>query len=1001
MVLDADPEDEDWPESVRDVCKALAGRDAATSTKESIVLAQRICKAAVGSKESVTLYDRCLGYDCRQDVTLHDRFRDLMMNEWKTMPKNGHRAWEHIAHAHNHLPYCKYKRAVFLRWMTPVSGIEAYCAHRIRSVHPCNTDELRDWSEKVYDFFRNVPKSMPAFKVTFQARSPAYHGWLIVKPMIDDWFKMRNDERAGWIAGALAISMRAAKQIDSEDDGEVLGMHLKLLQEHGNMETHTGLEWMRFFNAARPLVGERKKMVFGSANMYVWLPTDELGREGWCRTDTYEESMKSDAFRRAVTNNAPKMDSTFHTLDLEFGEDDNPGILSKACVQAIRQGVVTSWRVGVSNPKRLGKRSTPLVASEVILAHEGSGCSTHYTMTAKIKPEWLKANPPPLRDGVPHGELLGWFKGTWLAELLTLHSNTIETIRIGEEVERQKRKDAALSFRKRMPANMEAGMQALATSFLAGVESEQCAERAAATKLQARWRGREARRGCALKEDSFVFTDIASTRATALEAALAAFESGDHKVKAKKRKPKKPLPLPPPVNAHYDPTYAVPTWWPLQLAKQVPLGTNRIFPVSSLFKKLELGNLRGSWVLGSVWPTHVEEARPPRTTTIVELDQHVELARIDPEWNRVFAITESAKKSGLVAKWVVGFSYTHDELGREITPPDIPKYTKDTVACAFASTIFSEATLTDGRVDTLTVLKEDAFGDCIVNMHFQRLVFQTTRENTNVNWLASCRAEDEQRANHAAEALLLEEDKDQLQKATKAKKKAETKRAREEEQIEKVRLVREASEAAKQVLDSKHAASVAAHAEEQRRIAKSKKEERERAEVARFEAVLAKKRAAEAEATAEKVAVADAVAADAALAIEHALKEAREAAERAHAEEAERVRKAQVDLMARLRENAVPALAQTVASGKGRGRLNAGRGGRGGRGATPTTPAPPPKPEEGDDSKLCVVCFEDKKSRVCIPCGHVCMCKNCASNKAITTCPMCRVEITMIIQCFF
>jgi hypothetical protein len=342
LVLDANTEDEEWPESVRDVCKALAGRDAATSTREAIVLAQRICKAAVGSKKNVTLYDLCLRYDCRQDVTLHDRFKDLMASEWKCMPENGQRAWEHIANAHNHLPCCKYQRAVFLRWMTPVSGIEAYCAHRIRAIHPCNTDELRDWSEKVYDFFRDVPKSMPAFKVTFQTSSPAYQGWMIAKPLIAEWFEMRNDERAGWIAGAMAVAVRAAKQIDSDLDGDVLVTHLNLLPEHGNVETHPGLEWMRFFNAAQPLAGERKKMVFGSANMYVWLPNDELGREGWCRTDTYEESMRSDAFRRALTDNAAKMDSTFHTIDLAFGEDDNPnpGILAKACVQAIRQGLV-------------------------------------------------------------------------------------------------------------------------------------------------------------------------------------------------------------------------------------------------------------------------------------------------------------------------------------------------------------------------------------------------------------------------------------------------------------------------------------------------------------------------------------------------------------------------------------------------------------------------------------------------------------------------------------
>ena len=969
LVLDADPEDQDWPESVRTVCKALAGGDADTSTKESIVLAQSICNAAVGSKDHFTLYDRCLGYDCRQDVTLHDRFKDLMTKEWKTMPKNGQRAWEHIVNEHNHLPYCKYKRAVFLRWMTPVSGIEAYCAHRLRSVHPCNTDKLRDCSEKVYDFFRNVPKSMPVFKVALRASSPAYQGWLLVKPMIEDWFSMRNDERAGWIAGAMSITARAAKQIESDDDdGDVLVMQLNLLPEHGTMETHNGLEWMRFFNAAQPLAGDRKTMVFGSSNVYISHDAmDEQGREGWCRTDTYEESMKSDAFRRAITNTAPKMDSTFHTLDLEFGEDDNPGILSKACLQAIRQGWVTSWTVGVSNPKRLGKHGIPVVASQVTLAT--GGCSARVTMTAKIKREWLDANPPPLRDGVPHDELLGWFKGTWLAELLTHQSNSIQTMRIDEEVERQKRKEAASNF----------NMKALARSFLAAVWSEKDAEGAAATKLQSRWRGREARRGCVLKEDSFVFTDIASTRYTALEAALAAFESGDDKTKAKKRKPKKPLALPPPENAQTR-THSVPAWWPRELPKQVPLGTNRIFPASWLFNKLESGS---SWVLGSVWPTHVEDARPPRSTTVVEHDQQVELARIDPDWNRVFAITESAKKSGLVAKWVIGFSYTHDELGREIQPPDLAKYT-NTKACAFASTMFSEATLPDGRVDVLTALKNDPHGDCIVNMHFQRLVFQTTRENKNSAWLTSCRAEDEQRAIKAAEALLLEEDQKQVQKATKSKKKADAKRAREQEQAEKARLVKEASEAAAKTLASNKAASVAAHAEEQRRIAKSKKEELERAEAAKFEAVLAKKQAVEAEAA--KAAV---------LAVEHARKETREAAHRAHAEEAERVRDAQMDLMARLCTN-------TVIGGKGRGRPNTGRGGRGGRGTAtiaPATSVAPPK--EDDDSKLCVVCCENEKTRVVVPCGHCCLCNGCASNKAITTCPICRAAITIIIPCFF
>ena len=157
------------------------------------------------------------------------------------------------------------------------------------------------------------------------------------------------------------------------------------------------------------------------------------------------------------------MDSTFHTLDLEFSDDAKDGTLGSTCLQALERGWVSSWRVGgVKARTARQETTTPLVASEVILTHDYTDpddpieCLTGYTMTSKIKRDWMKANPPPLREGTPNSELLGWFKGTWLAELLTHHFDKIEAMvagavaerhnRIDEEIERQKRKEAVAAM---------------------------------------------------------------------------------------------------------------------------------------------------------------------------------------------------------------------------------------------------------------------------------------------------------------------------------------------------------------------------------------------------------------------------------------------------------------------------------------------------------------------------------------------------------------------------
>ena len=65
-------------------------------------------------------------------------------------------------------------------------------------------------------------------------------------------------------------------------------------------------------------------------------------------------------------------------------------------------------------------------------------------------------------------------------------------------------------------------------------------------------------------------------------------------------------------------------------------------------------------------------------------------------------------------------------------------------------------------------------------------------------------------------------------------------------------------------------------------------------------------------------------------------------------------------------------------------------------------PRPPPStPPPGvfeNDAEKCIVCFDKIRTRMCVPCGHVCMCADCAiawiRNK--TTCPVCRAQVNSI-----
>jgi len=53
--------------------------------------------------------------------------------------------------------------------------------------------------------------------------------------------------------------------------------------------------------------------------------------------------------------------------------------------------------------------------------------------------------------------------------------------------------------------------------------------------------------------------------------------------------------------------------------------------------------------------------------------------------------------------------------------------------------------------------------------------------------------------------------------------------------------------------------------------------------------------------------------------------------------------------------------------------------------------------EELEESKLCTFCLERSVAIILLPCGHACLCKECAKllgTKTLVNCPICRVPIT-------
>jgi hypothetical protein len=51
------------------------------------------------------------------------------------------------------------------------------------------------------------------------------------------------------------------------------------------------------------------------------------------------------------------------------------------------------------------------------------------------------------------------------------------------------------------------------------------------------------------------------------------------------------------------------------------------------------------------------------------------------------------------------------------------------------------------------------------------------------------------------------------------------------------------------------------------------------------------------------------------------------------------------------------------------------------------------------DEKLCVVCLDENKSHLCVPCGHLCLCLRCGGS--LKVCPLCRTRIDRVVKVYF
>ena len=232
----------------------------------------------------------------------------------------------------------------------------------------------------------------------------------------------------------------------------------------------------------------------------------------------------------------------------------------------------------------------------------------------------------------------------------------------------------------------------------------------------------------------------------------------------------------------------------------------------------------------------------------------------------------------------------------------------------------------------------------------------------------------ERDAEAAAAELLRSEADERVAAEKKRAEKARKKKEAAQRKAEAGRGAKATKAAQRREQEAARAAERAATVEAKRaahaRALEATKAAHEREEAAKFAQALAAKEAREAEKT------------EAARAAQReALREHRRAA-------------ACSDLVARLDlEDAPPPTPPPRGRATGRG----GRGGRGGRAAGRGAGRGAPPVEEDDDHMLCVICMENQKSQVCVPCGHRCLCVVCAAENKPNSCPICRADVAAVV----
>ena len=57
-------------------------------------------------------------------------------------------------------------------------------------------------------------------------------------------------------------------------------------------------------------------------------------------------------------------------------------------------------------------------------------------------------------------------------------------------------------------------------------------------------------------------------------------------------------------------------------------------------------------------------------------------------------------------------------------------------------------------------------------------------------------------------------------------------------------------------------------------------------------------------------------------------------------------------------------------------------------------------PVHDPDREACVVCLDEAKTHILIPCGHQCVCGPCSERLAQGHCPVCRTAVTMAVRVY-